>query len=298
MMQGIFAAPVADSLVASVGATDSTIILKGSSITLTFSRKDGSLVSVVNSRSNPVSFKGGPVLAGGSAGFSGISYRQEGKTAMVEVQYSGGLKGVRWTMQPDGWVSLDYTYHIKEKVPFAGISFNYPENYVLGARWLGMGPYRVWKNRLQGGTRNVWQSHYNNTQTGAAPWVFPEFKGYYGNVSWMELNTVEGKIIMATPDSGLYVRLFHFYGLSGVVPSPALPPGDMSFLDAIPPIGTKLALNIDYKTDKLGPQSELTQLPGPVSHRIWFYFGMLPQAKPAKQAYTAPVKDELFDIPN
>ena len=73
---------------------------------------------------------------------------------------------------------------------------------------------RQWKNRIAGTPVNVWQNIYNNTHTGYSPVVYPEFKGYYGEVSWMELSTVEGKFYIASPDTGLFVRLFDFYALS------------------------------------------------------------------------------------
>ncbi|UOQ70454.1 hypothetical protein [Hymenobacter cellulosilyticus] len=47
------------------------------------------------------------------------------------------------------------------------------------------------------------------------------------------MNTVEGKFLIASPDKGLYVRLFDFYGLSGVKPSRLCPratsPSSMPF---------------------------------------------------------------------
>ncbi|MCB0577006.1 MAG: hypothetical protein KDC61_20780, partial [Saprospiraceae bacterium] len=73
---------------------------------------------------------------------------------------------------------------------------------------------------------------------------------------------------------GLFVRLFDFYGLSGPTPHPALPPGDISFLDAIPPIGTKLATGLDTKTEGLGPESELNHPAGPLRRTLYFYFGL------------------------
>ena len=51
---------------------------------------------------------------------------------------------------------------------------------------------------LAGTPVNVWQNIYNNTHTGYSPVVYPEFKGYYGEVSWMELSTVEGKFYIAS----------------------------------------------------------------------------------------------------
>jgi hypothetical protein len=177
-------------------------------------------------------------------------------------------------MYRSGWLSLEYEYFLNDDYPFAGISFTYPENFVLGAKWLGKGPYRVWKNRLQGATYNVWQNAYNNTMAGSAPWIFPEFKGYFSDIVWMELNTVEGKFMIASPDTGLYVRLFDFYGLSGAKPFPELPPGNLSFLDYIPPMGTKLALNISTNTSALGPQSETNKIKGTTKRRLYFYFGL------------------------
>ncbi|MBO9657392.1 MAG: glycoside hydrolase family 2, partial [Chitinophagaceae bacterium] len=177
--------------------------------------------------------------------------------------------------------------------PFAGVSFSYPENFVLGAKWLGKGPYRVWKNRLQGVTNNVWKNAYNNTQAGSSPWIFPEFKGYFADITWMEFNTVEGKFTVATPDTGLYVRLFDFYALSGVKPHPELPAGNLSFLDAIPPIGTKLALNISANTSQLGPQSEPNKINGITKRTLYFYFG-LPKPGNTKQQFTMPTVNELF----
>jgi hypothetical protein len=134
---------------------------------------------------------------------------------------------------------------------------------------------------------------YNNTQTGSYPWNYPEFKGYYADITWMELNTVEGKFLMASQDTGLYVRLFNFYGLSGVTPHPALPVGDISFLDAIPPIGTKLALNISANTSNLGPAGEFTKFNGPVKRTLWFYFG-LPKPEDQRKQFTMPSVNDLF----
>lgn len=273
--------------------TDSTLALRSAGIALTFNKKNGQLASVANAGSNALSFRNGPLLVGGQAGFQSITHSSSGSNKTIEVTWSGDLQYTRWTMQPGGWVSLDYAYQLQGRYPFAGISFSYPENFVLGAKWLGKGPCRVWKNRLQGVHYNVWENMYNNTQTGSYPWNFPEFKGYFADVTWMEMNTVEGKFLVATPDTGLYVRLFNFYGLSGVTPHPALPAGDISFLDAIPPIGTKLALNIDANTSKLGPNSEYTKFDGPVKRRLWFYFG-LPKPEDQRRQFTMPSVNDLF----
>ena len=159
---------------------------------------------------------------------------------------------------------------------------------------MGKGPYRQWKNRLQGTNINVWQNLYNDTHTGYLPNIYPEFKGYYGEISWMELSTVEGKFFIASRDTGLFVRLFDFYALSSATkPHPELPVGDISFLDCIPPIGTKLATGLNTNTGVLGSQSELNLLNGNKKRSLYFYFG-LPKNGSSKEQYSRPVVDNVF----
>jgi hypothetical protein len=280
-----------DSVVAA--ETDTTMSLRSAGITVTFSKATGLLIGVINANSNALLFRNGPVLVSGQASFSTIKQSADGDNKVVEVTYNGNLRYARWTMHPGGWLSLDYEYNLQGSYALAGISFSYPENFVLGAKWLGKGPYRVWKNRMQGVNNNVWENMYNNTQTGSYPWNYPEFKGYYANITWMELNTVEGKFLVASKDTGLFVRLFNFYGLSGIQPHPALPVGDISFLDAIPPIGTKLALNIDANTAKLGPASEPTKIEAPIKRTLWFYFG-LPKPEDQRKQFTMPSQNDLL----
>ncbi|MBD0297454.1 MAG: glycoside hydrolase family 2, partial [Flavisolibacter sp.] len=282
-----------DTASASLTETDSTYTLKGGDVSVIISKKNGQLSGLRNAMSDPLSFGKGPVLVSGNATFLGTKNYKEGTAQVVEASYGGNMKSVKWKMLGSGWLALEYVYELNGTYPFAGISFSYPENFVLGAKWLGKGPYRVWKNRLQGVTDNVWQNAYNNTQTGAAPWTFPEFKGYYAGITWMEMNTVEGKFTVASPDTGLYVRLFDFYGLSGVRPAPELPVGNISFLDCIPPIGTKLALNISYNTSALGPQSEPNKISGTNRRTLYFYFG-LPKPANNKKQFTMPAVNDLF----
>ncbi len=291
LLKGIVA--LTDTASTSLNQTDTTIVLRGGDVSVIFNKNTGQIAGVRNRMSDPLSFGKGPVMVSGSADFDGITTSKDGDAQVVEVQYKGNLKYARWKIYPSGWLALDYEYELNGTYPFAGISFTYPENFVLGAKWLGKGPYRVWKNRLQGVTDNVWWNSYNNTQAGAAPWIFPEFKGYFADIAWIELNTVEGKFMVASPDPGLYVRLFDFYGLSGVRPHPELPTGNLSFLDAIPPIGTKLALNISYNTSNLGPHSEPNKINGSTKRTLYFYFG-LPRPANNKKQFTMPAVNELF----
>lgn len=275
---------------ASVTETDSFFTLKGGEVSVKLDKKTGMVAALKNEMSDPLSFGSGPIPVQGNATITGA--KKLGSDG-VEFSYSGGLDYARWKMLGNGWISLEYQYSLKGDYPFTGISFTYPENYVLESKWLGKGPYRVWKNRPQGGV-NVWQNSYNNTQTGSAPWTYPEFKGYYSDIVWMELSTVEGKLYVASKDTGLFVRLFDFYGLSGIKPHPDLPVGNLSFLDGIPPIGTKLGLKIDPNASKLGQMSEMNKVDGPVKRTLYFYFGSLKPLDDTKQQFNAPVIDNLF----
>ncbi|HMP91647.1 MAG TPA: glycoside hydrolase family 2 TIM barrel-domain containing protein [Phnomibacter sp.] len=283
----------ADSVV--VRDNDTTITLSSGGIYMGISRATGMLERAGSQARGALSLGKGPIAVTGSQQVTGIHIsRQQGGTVAVTVSYAGTLRQARWSMHPGGWVQLQYTYAVEGPQAWAGISFSYPENFVLGAKWLGKGPYRVWKNRLQGTVDNVYERMNNNTHTGSYPWQYPEFKGYYAQVAWMEMNTVEGKFLVATPDSNMYVRLFDFYGLSGAKPHPDLPPGDISFLDAIPPIGTKLALNINPNTKVLGPASELTRFTGaPITRTLWFYFG-LPKSRLWQPQFTMPTTNDLL----
>lgn len=274
--------------------TDSTVSVKASGITVVFSKKNGGLVQLLNEFSARLSFRNGPVLVSGESVFEELKHFKEGKTYCIEASYTGDMKYVRWKMFPSGWLAMEYEYTLTGSYPFTGITFNYPENFMLGAKWLGKGPYRVWKNRMAGVTYDVWENRNNATHTGSDPWIYPEFKGYYADISWMEFNTVEGKFTVASKDENLFVRLFDFYGLSGRTPHPALPPGDISFLDHIPPIGSKLALNINYNTSSVGPDSEPNQVDGTFRRTLYFYFG-LPKITSENRQFVMPSVNVLTD---
>jgi hypothetical protein len=253
--------------------TDSILTLKSSGISVSISKKTGFLNKLANDYSKPLPFSNGPSLVTGSSTLSGIKHYRTNDGYVVEVAYKGDLKTVKWKMYPSGWLELFYEYSLDGDYPFAGVSFSYPQNYVFKVKWLGDGQYRVWKNRPFGTMLNVWEKLNNNTQTGRSPWIYPEFKGYFSNMVWLELTTVAGKFTIASKDEDLFVRLFNFHGLAGPEPSPGLPKGDISFLDAIPPVGSNLGFNTKYNPAGLGPMSALNAIHGTKQRTLYFYFG-------------------------
>ena len=259
-----------------VTETASQLELKAAGITAVFDKATGKLVVIKSDFGHNKSFGNGPVLVGAEAEFKELMHYKRDGAYVIEVHYDGAMRYSRWTMLRNGWLRLDYGYEINKTVGFAGISFDYPESHVIGAKWLGKGPTRVWKNRLLGNTYNVWENLYNDTQTGSAPWIYPEFKGYFADITWMELYTAEGKMVMVSEQDDLFVRLFDFYALSNSPDGhPTLPAGNVSFLDVIPPIGTKMATGLSRRTSRLGPGSEWTKMSGLKERTLYFYFDLL-----------------------
>ena len=197
---------------------------------------------------------------------------------VLEVSYNAYPDRVQWKVTKSGLLGLEVSplnMH-RESIDMIGVSFDYPEEKVRLVRWFGQGPYRVWKNRSRGANLGVWQKEYNNTVTGASfeELVYPEFKGYHGNLYWIEIETTElpVKIVSATP--GLYFGLFKPddppTNPGGVVPP--FPDGNISFLYEIPAIGTKFK-----KPHELGPSGRPGQTvfrPGDENYpiRLWFDF--------------------------
>ncbi len=154
---------------------------------------------------------------------------------------------------PSGWIEIEYAFDVQGYFDNIGVTFDYPENKVEHVKWLGNGPYRVWKNRLKGVTFNLWKKSYNNTITGES-WEYPEFKGFHSNIYAADISTKEGmiKVVMASDD--IYLHLFtpdppqkkNNDNTLGIFPS-----GELSILNAISPVGTKFK-----QANELGPQSQ------------------------------------------
>lgn len=192
---------------------------------------------------------------------------------MIRAKFEGDLKEVSWSIRNDGWLICNYKYTATSTQDVFGVVFDYPENLVKKKRWLGDGPFRVWKNRLRGVTFGEWANDYNNTITGHSGWEYPEFKGCFSNVRWLQLETTEG-LITVVPENIPFVQVLtpeqppdNLIGKTKV----NLPQCGLGFLHAIPPIGTKFK-----PAAASGPQSQPNVGQGEYSGRVSFYFGKLP----------------------
>jgi hypothetical protein len=173
-------------------------------------------------------------------------------------------------MLDSGWLKLNYSVDPSVQTNIVGVAFDYPEEKMLKKTWFGDGPYRVWRNRLKGQTLGVWDTPFNDTETGYKDWIYPEFDGYFANVRWLKLTTTEGAVTLMIPDEKTFVRVgtpkFPPAKLAGktFVKSP---PGDLAVLRDIPPIGTKF-----HTAAQIGPQGTTPLSRGPYQGALYLYF--------------------------
>jgi len=185
------------------------------------------------------------------------------------------MKAVRWRIRGSGWLQLDYDYALEGPQDYFGVSFDYPEANVTAMTWLGKGPYRVWKNRREGTTLGIWSNTYNDTITGDTLWQYPEFKGYYGGVRWVQFQTTEGPItaVMGQDDLFLQVLTPKFaQNREAGNTAPPFPAASFSFLHAIPAMGSKFS-----GAKRSGPQGQAAVATGSYHGTVSFYFGGLPK---------------------
>lgn len=255
-------------------ATNGVIRISTGELTALFSQDTGLLLGVQRGAQS-FSLTNGPRLAVGSAAtLKQLHFNDDGPDAFVSAKYDGALKSIDWRVNGNGWINCEYTYTAEGTNDFIGVLFDYPEALVRHKRWLGDGPYRVWQNRRRGVTLGVWENDYNNTMAGWHDWIYPEFKGCFAGVRWLQLDTTEGRITVlnhnATPFLQVLTPEFPPKKLAGKT-VPPLPGCGLAFLDAIPAMGNK------FREARLsGPQGQPYVAHGDYTGSVSFYFGELP----------------------
>ena len=247
-----------------VRETPDALVVSSASSEFTFDRATGHLAGVLVSGA-PVSLGRGPRAVPGESRLTGFTHRADGQDHLVEATYEGVLRSVRWRVRASGWLSLDYEMRVPGgQHAFFGITFDYPAEQVTGLRWLGRGPYRVWKNRLDGVTFDVWANASNDGVTGEV-WQYPEFRGFFADLYWARLDTREQPITVATETPGLFLRMLTpRFPDDARFTSVAFPEGDLSFMHAIPPIGTKF-----HAASAYGPSSQPNLVNGRTGTYRW-----------------------------
>lgn len=264
---------LAEQMGVAVSATDAAdaVRIRAGDLTVRISKATG-LLCGIDRAGQPFSLTNGPRPALGDAALKRFQHKPEGADYVVMAEFEGQLSSVTWRVCSNGWVRCDFKYLAEGTHDFFGVLFDYPEEHVKRKRWLGNGPYRVWKNRQAGVTLGVWENDYNDTITGWRDWIYPEFKGCFSDVRWLQLETTEG-LITLVPEGIPFVQVL----------TPAQPPDELAgktkvnlprcglgFLHAIPPIGSKFK-----DPQSTGPQGQPSVASGMYSGSISFYFGQL-----------------------
>lgn len=234
------------------------IVVKAGELRFNISKEDGQLKKVEN-KNGEIPFNNGPHLSAGVVKFKSLSTTQQGDSLVIRSSFEeeSRMKEFTWVFYPSGWVKLEVYYKPEfydVDFDYMGVDFSYPEHLVKGVQWLGKGPYRVWKNRMHGTTFAVHQKAYNNTITGVSPMVYPEFKGYHSNLYWAKIESKEQSFVVATPTQDVFLRLFtpaYAQNLYEARTSPVFPSQDISFMQAIPAIGSKT-----NQAERLGPSGQ------------------------------------------
>jgi hypothetical protein len=252
--------------------TNGAIEVQAGGLSATFSRQTG-LLTGIRRGGQIFSLANGPRFTAGNGALQKIEFAEDGPDCVVSAKFDGGLKSIDWRVNGNGWIDCDYTYAAEGANDFFGVIFDYPESLVKHKRWLGDGPYRVWKNRTLGVTLGVWENDYNNTITGWRDWIYPEFKGCFAGVRWLQLDTTEGQITIV-PENIPFVQVltpeFPPANLAGHTIAP-LPQCGLGFLDAIPPMGSKF-----QAAEAVSPSGERAVAHGEYHGTVSFYFGGLP----------------------
>ena len=230
------------------------IVLKSEKVSVTFDAATGMILRVLSGNTE-IPLTNGPVAVGMKMVYQPASsyVRQDSEEVVFCARYKGGADSIVWRLTSQGLLYMDAVLlnrasggggfddaFMDTEVYNLGLTFSYPERICKGMKWLGRGPYRVWKNRIPGTNYGIWHKDYNNTVTGESydNLVYPEFKGYHANMYWatFESDTVPFTVYSRT--DGIFYRVFTPEEPKGSAKRtmPEFPEGDISFLLDIPAI--------------------------------------------------------------
>lgn len=230
------------------------IVLKSEKVSVTFDAATGMILRVLSGNTE-IPLTNGPVAVGMKMLYQPASsyVRQDSEEAVFCARYKGGADSIVWRLTSQGLLYMDAVLlnrasggggfddaFMDTEVYNLGLTFSYPERICKGMKWLGRGPYRVWKNRIPGTNYGIWHKDYNNTVTGESydNLVYPEFKGYHANMYWATFESDTAPFTVYSRTDGIFYRVFTPEEPKGSAKRTMseFPEGDISFLLDIPAI--------------------------------------------------------------
>lgn len=263
--------PAVPTVTATASETATAITLTGGSTQVTISKTTGRITGVL-AHGSPVALGDGPRIVSGSSAPNGVTLGTVDGDPVVTANYTGNLNSVTYRMRGDGWLRVGYALNITGNQANIGVTFDYPEDRVTGMRWLGGGPQPVWKNRLAGSNLDVWQKTANNPIPGQTYTHDPIFRGYHRNFRWGVVETTEARIRIVSETPDLFFRVLSpANGASPQNTTFTMPPGGLSLLHGISPIGNKFhATGSDQ--NGIGPMSAPNVGQGAYAGSFWLGF--------------------------
>lgn len=253
------------TVTASEDTTAGTITLSAANTSLVVDSSTGYLSSLEHD-GTAVSLSNGPRPVNDvTVTLSGISLSQDGDDQLITASYSEGLDEIVWRMRPDGWIQVHYSFTRSGDYSYYGVGFDYPEANVSSLRGFMQGPYRVWKNRLDGQELNVFDKAYNATRTARELWIYPEFRGYHGRMRWAKLSTNERPLYLLAEQEDTFLQLFDGKNRFENYPDSDT---DIAILQGIPGVGSKLT-----GVTNTGPSSQVYSLSGQYSGSFALHVG-------------------------
>jgi len=227
-----------------VQETANAYLVKANGISYQINKTSGLLEQVQNAK-GVIPFKNGPVLQEAATNYKNFKLdREDGKVIIASTfDKKESYNTLRWEILASGQLKMHVQYFPESYFTrFVGVNFDFPEDQIEGVEYRGMGPYRVWKNRMKGNQFGVWKKKYNNTATGESPFEYPEFKGYHANMYWTKFIGKDQSFRVFTDREDVFLRLYtpkEQQDTEWKNMEPTFPKGDISFMNGISAIGTK-----------------------------------------------------------
>jgi hypothetical protein len=212
-----------------------------------FDKKTGNIAKVYIGKRD-LAFMG-PFLAGVNTttyALADFKYLVKETTHIVEVTYKGeNTLFVRWTFHTGDLPKMEYSYAMKPSSEYVGITFKYPEDKIVGMKWMGRGPFQVWKNRLKGEQMGVWEKPNRN---------IAEFKGWHSEIYWVQFQTNMGNFTLYTDQANIFLQMFSPLKQGALLNEFSTPPfpdnGNIGFMHQISGLSTKPADAVASKSLK------------------------------------------------
>jgi hypothetical protein len=184
---------------------------------------------------------------------------REGATVAEVTATGGGFDTLTWTLHGDGALTLLYRYALDGPMLYHGVSMVQSLHRIARTRRLTEGPHPVWRNRTEGVTLGVYAGGTPNAAT-------PQDIGYFSGFRWLDLATADGDWSVERLSGPDLLRIGSRRANHGYT-SVEFPRGDISFLHAIPAMGSKFV-----KPEDSGPNGEPEIAKGSYAGTLRFRF--------------------------